>query len=59
MAEIQRVKVQGHVCPDCGAAVLREVTTVTTEETGPQERTAGYACAAHCGWEIRGPSLPV
>jgi len=63
MGEIRRVKVQGHVCPDCGSTVLREVTTDGAGRSGDQsdgqEHTAGYMCAAHCGWEIRGPSLPL
>ena len=57
------MKVQGHVCPDCGSTVLREVTTDGAGRSGDQsdgqEHTAGYMCAAHCGWEIRGPSLPL
>ena len=57
---IEYVKVQGHLCPDCGADVLRQESVVMIDEhPEPIRRTAGYVCSRRCGWQAQGASLPV
>ena len=59
MSQIEYRKVQSHPCPDCGATVLREVMVSAAGDEDGSESTLGYVCAARCGWQIQGQSLPV